>query len=144
MGAKATGLTLKIKRAYSSPHDTEAFFNEAKQEGVLDKGLDLAKISKNDNMRTIVFLKTITALGKKYASKRYALTEDSLERAVVDKAKAKRRDVHFPMTATNHVLVHKELGTTLPPDFSDENPDQVFPVRVYELINLFLDLMERI
>ena len=144
MVAKATGLTLKIKRAYSSPHDTEAFFNEAKQEGVLDKGLDLAKISKNDNMRTIVLLKTITALGKKYASKRYALTEDSLERAVVDKAKAKRRDVHFPMTATNHVLVHKELGTTLPPDFSDENPDQVFPVRVYELINLFLDLMERI
>ena len=143
MVAKATGLELKIKRAYSSPHETEAFFNEAKQKGVLDKGLDLAKISKNDNMRTVVMLKTITALGKKYASKRYALTEDSLERAVVDKAKAKQKDVHFPMTAANHVLVHKELGTTLPPDFSDKSPDEVFPVRVYELINLFLDLMER-
>jgi hypothetical protein len=143
MVAKATGLTLKIKRAYSSPYETVAFFNKAKQEGILDEGLDLAKIAKNDNMRTVVMLKTITALGKKYASKRYALTEDSIERAVVDKARAKEKDVHFPMTAANHVLAHLELGTTLPPGLSYEDLDQVFPVRVYELINLFLDLMER-
>ena len=143
MVAKATGLTLEIKRAYSSPHETEAFFTEAKQEGVFDKGLDLAEISKNDNMRTVVLLKTITALRKEYASKRYALTEDSLEQAVIDKAKAKQTDVHFPMTAADHVLVHEELGIPLPPDFSDKKPGKVFPVRVYELINLFLDLMER-